>query len=175
MSVISDIFKGETNIDISDEEVVASLLVAEAGSQKKIGMQAVMNVIQNRSKSGRKRFATSIREVAMSDEFEPMIEVNKGNKSLSSFVEEMKGLKEYKTAQGLVKKAMGGELEDVTSGATHYVNPTIVEERREAADKGKTLPKWADWEKGFNPKFHKKLKIGEKYLDIGEHRFGWSY
>jgi spore germination cell wall hydrolase CwlJ-like protein len=107
-------------------------LVFEASGETEIGRVAVAHVILNRKRSG--RWGRKIADVVTSPwQFEPWMT----RKS------EIKGLSRtdprYLKAAQVADAVLAGHIPDPTAGATHFLNPVIVRERR-----GGSLPSWAD-------------------------------
>ena len=128
-----------------ETDLLTRLIVAEAGNQPIEGQQAVANVVMNRKKSqlpylsgGKKKSITNI--ISAKNQFEAY-----GNNKIN---EVDRSSESYKIAYDIADKAINNKLEDLTDGATHFINTNIVLERS-----GK-LPSWY-----YNLK--PKLKIGD--------------
>lgn len=102
------------------KEVIAACLILEAGGEGQRGMQAVMNVIQNRAHGDPEDFyaqTVAPHQFAVFDsargfffrEFAPVI--RKARKSPA-----------WSVAKGLVERAYRNELPDITGGATHFAS-----------------------------------------------------
>ncbi len=109
-------------------------LAFEASGETEIGKVAVAHVILNRKKSG--RWGRRIADVVTSPwQFEPWM----------TRKHELEGLSRtdprYLEAAEIADAVLGGHISDPTGGATHFLNPVIVRERR-----GGSLPLWADRE-----------------------------
>jgi len=107
-------------------------LVFEASGETEIGKAAVAHVILNRKRSG--RWGRKIADIVTSPwQFEPWM----------TRKNEIEGLSRtdprYLEAAELADAVLAGDIPDPTAGATHFLNPTIVRERR-----GGSLPSWAD-------------------------------
>jgi len=116
-----------------DEDLLTRLIVAEAGNQPEQGKIAVANVVMNRLNSplpyltgGKKRTISNV--IQNKNAFESYT-----NKTLFDV---KKDSADYKEANVIAKKAIEGSLEDVTKGATHFINPKVV------MDRGDKLPSW---------------------------------
>jgi spore germination cell wall hydrolase CwlJ-like protein len=96
-----------------------------------VGKVAVAHVILNRKKSG--RWGDNIKAVVThTGQFEPWMTRRKEIEALSP------NDPRYQSAAMIADAVLGGQTPDPTVGATHYLNPTIVRERR-----GGSLPSWA--------------------------------
>lgn len=120
-----------------EENLLTRLIVAEAGNQSTKGRVAVANVVMNRLNSplsylsggkGKKSIANVIQNP---NAFESYTNENMFNED---FVDPTSDV--YKEANFIAKKAISGELPDITQGATHFINPNVVIKRE-----GK-LPSW---------------------------------
>ena len=123
--------EGLASIRAKDRDLAIRTIIGEAGSEDFTGKQAVANVILNRHRSG--RYGSSISDVVMAKrQFEPW---STRKAELLSYSPDSA---EYREAADALAAAME---EDVTGGATHFLNPDIVRKRR-----GGSLPKWAQGE-----------------------------
>ena len=132
---------------MSELEILARTIEAEAGGESKKGKLAVGAVIKNRADQN--RFGTDIRSVILfPSQFSPWNKYTnsaKGEQGKDMLGEKMKPSKDsYEAAQ----KILSGDYVDPTSGATHFVNPKI------------SKPKWYE-----DFKEHGTTKIGK-------HEFG---
>lgn len=126
---------GDQQSSLSDEDrdLMIRMTAMEAGGESEQGKQAVANVMFNRLRSG--RFGRTMRDVLTAPyQFEPW--KTKRNELMALDPNSPA----YKNAEYAVMQA---EAEDITGGATHFLNPDIVRRRREAAGKGASLPDWA--------------------------------
>jgi N-acetylmuramoyl-L-alanine amidase len=104
-----------------EKDIVAAVLIGEAGGERDPGMQAVMNVIMNRAKKPERFVSTVLRRRHFA-----MFNSATGNASgvnydiVRSIVSDYKKHPCWNKAQILVSQATHGELPDVTEGATHY-------------------------------------------------------
>ncbi len=117
-----------TALSPEDRDIVARTIVGEAANQPFEGQQAVAAVILNRLRSG--KYGASISDVVFApSQFEPW-QTRKA---------ELNALTPDNPAYGRAVQALdAAALKDNTGGATHFLEPTIVRERR-----GGTLPAWA--------------------------------
>lgn len=107
-------------------------LAFEASGETEIGKVAVAHVILNRKKSG--RWGRRIADVVTSPwQFEPWMtrrnEVERLPRTDPRYLEAAK----------VADAVLAGHIPDPTAGATHFLNPVIVRQRR-----GGSLPSWAD-------------------------------
>ncbi len=107
-------------------------LAFEASGETELGKVAVAHVILNRKKSG--RWGRKIADVVTSPwQFEPWMtrknEIAKLSRTDPRYLE----------AAEIADAVLAGHIPDPTAGATHFLNPVIVRERR-----GGSLPSWAD-------------------------------
>ena len=116
-----------------ETDLLTRLIVSEAGNQPIEGQQAIANVVMNRKKSqlpylfgGKKKSITNI--ISAPNQFESY-ENNKIN-------EVDRSSEAYKIAYEIADKAINNKLEDVTDGATHFINPKL------QMESGRQLPSW---------------------------------
>ncbi|UAW59215.1 cell wall hydrolase [Roseobacter phage CRP-603] len=133
--------------EMSDLEILARTIEAEAGVEEYTGKVAVGAVIANRAASG--KYGEGIKGVILKKgQFSPWnawtgyAKGEQGRDMMSLVPSE----DSYKAAMSILK----GEYEDETGGATHYVNPDV------------SKPKWYDVMKG------RKRGV----VTIGDHVFG---
>jgi spore germination cell wall hydrolase CwlJ-like protein len=107
-------------------------LVFEASGETEIGKAAVAHVILNRKRMG--RWGHKIKDVVTSPwQFEPWMTRK------SEIVALSRSDPRYLEAAELADDVLAGHIPDPTAGATHFLNPVIVQKRR-----GGSLPSWAD-------------------------------
>lgn len=127
---------------LSNRELLARLLEAEAGSEGATGKLAVGAVIQNRLASG--RYGDTLRDVMLAPgQFSPLNSVTgyAGGEQGVDFSR----ITPSRTTYDITDAILSGEYEDPTGGATHFYNPDI------------SQPSWGG---------------GEGWQTIGRHRFG---
>ena len=106
-------------------------IVFEGSGETEVGKIAIAYVVLNRKKSG--RWGDSIEDVVTSPwQFEPWMTRREAIKKLSTTDPR------YEDAARIADEALMGAVADPTEGATHFLNPVIVRQRR-----GGTLPTWA--------------------------------
>jgi len=107
-----------------EKQVLAAVLVLEAGGEGQEGMQAVMNVIMNRAGgSAEKFYLEAIRPKQFS-----VLNSAKGWpwRNFSPTIERARSRgKLWTSALALVEKAQAQNLPDITKGATHYYATSI--------------------------------------------------
>jgi|TARA_R110002072_G_scaffold125061_2_gene260734 hypothetical protein len=127
---------------LSTREQIIRTVLGEASTEEELGMQAVLNVIENRYKNKKH---TSY-EQTIKDGFSVL-----NKKDSSEYINMMsipKKHKKYKQTERLVDILLdpNQKLEDVTNGADHYFNPSLHKlenERRITQGKPtKAVPKW---------------------------------
>jgi cell wall hydrolase len=106
-------------------------IVFEGSGETEIGKIAIGYVVLNRKRSG--RWGDSIEDVVTSPwQFEPWMTRRKAMTELAATDPR------YKDAARIADEVLMGAVADPTEGATHFLNPVIVRQRR-----GGTLPAWA--------------------------------
>lgn len=118
-------------IDNEGRDYLIRTLVFEASGETEVGKAAVAHVILNRARLG--RWGGTIKEVVMRPwQFEPWM-TRRGEMQRMAPHEAR-----YRDAARIADAVLLGETPDPTAGATHFLNPVIVRERR-----GGSLPNWA--------------------------------
>lgn len=106
-----------------DRLIVATCLVLEASSEGEQGMQAVLNVIHNRSKGQVQQLSC---EVARCGQFTAMRSVwNKTKPDYGPLMQKAMNDRNFGKAVELVRQLEKGELADLTSGSTHYHSQSV--------------------------------------------------
>ena len=125
---------GETtvpNYDSEERDYLIRTIVFEAADEPDEGKAAVAYVILNRKMSG--RWGDNIRDVVTRAwQFEPWMTRRREMEKLTPDDDR------YRAAARIADAVLTGEMLDPTAGATHFLNPTIVRQRR-----GGSLPSWA--------------------------------
>jgi hypothetical protein len=125
-----------------DRELLARILMAEAGNQGPIGMTAVGNVIMNRANTT--GYGDGIRGVIMKPgQFSPMNSVT--GYASGEQGKDIGSLRPSATSYMVADALLSGNTGDITGGATHFFNPDI------------SNPSWAS---------------GKQFSRIGDHVFG---
>ena len=103
----------------------------EAADESDEGKAAVAHVILNRKRSG--RWGDNIKDVVTRPwQFEPWMTRRKEMEKLS--LDDPR----YQNAARIADAVLTGQMPDPTAGATHFLNPTVVRQRRDGS-----LPSWA--------------------------------
>jgi N-acetylmuramoyl-L-alanine amidase len=100
---------------VSCNEVVAAVIIHEAGGEGERGMQAVAGVISNRTRANRDAFAV----VTRPNQFECIT-----GKSYDAFVAKAKRHARWAYALKLAEEIDNKTVVDITGGATHFHNPS---------------------------------------------------
>jgi spore germination cell wall hydrolase CwlJ-like protein len=123
-----------TQFDAEDRDYMIRTIVFEAAGEPEEGKIAVAYVILNRIKSG--GWGATIKDVVMSPwQFEPWMTKREAMEKLS------RDDPRYLDAAKIADAVLVGQVPDPTAGATYFLNPTVVRERR-----GGSLPAWAEGE-----------------------------
>jgi hypothetical protein len=119
------------NYDTDDRDYLIRTIAFEASNEPDEGKAAVAYVIINRQRSDSR--GASIKDVVTRPwQFEPWMTKRKEIESLST------DDPRYQAAARIADAVLTGQMPDPTAGATHFLNPTIVRQRR-----GGSLPSWA--------------------------------
>jgi spore germination cell wall hydrolase CwlJ-like protein len=122
------------NFDAEDRDYMIRTIAFEAAGEPEEGKIAVAHVILNRIKNG--GWGDSIKDVVTSPwQFEPWMTKRDEMEKLST------NDPSYKDAAQIADAVLVGKMPDPTVGATYFLNPTVVRERR-----GGSLPSWAQGE-----------------------------
>jgi spore germination cell wall hydrolase CwlJ-like protein len=118
-------------LTVDDRDYLIRTIAFEASGEPRMAKIAVAYVVLNRKKSG--RWGDTIKAVVTHPgQFEPWTtrrtEIEKLSRDDPS----------YQSAAIIADAVLSGQTPDPTAGATHFLNPTIVRERRDGA-----LPSWA--------------------------------
>jgi hypothetical protein len=119
------------NYDLEERDYLIRTIAFEASGEPEEGKAAVAHVILNRKRSG--RWGDNIKDVVTHPwQFEPWMTRRKEMERLPS------DDPRYQNAARIADTVLTGQRPDPTAGATHFLNPTIVRQRR-----GGSLPSWA--------------------------------
>lgn len=121
----------DSRLTVDDRDYLIRTIAFEASGEPAIAKIAVAYVVLNRKKSG--RWGDNIKAVVTQPgQFEPW----------TTKRTEIEGLSpddpRYQSAAVIADAVLSGQTPDPTAGATYFLNPTIVRERR-----GGALPSWA--------------------------------
>ena len=123
------------NLSPEDRDLVIRTLIGEAAREPIEGQAAVVGVIRNRMNEGRYGGKTAADVVLAPKQFEPW------QTRRSELLSYSPDSPVYKRAASVVDGVFGGQIPDYSGGATHFLNPDIVMQRR-----GGSLPAWANGE-----------------------------
>jgi Cell Wall Hydrolase len=116
---------------VDDRDYLIRTIAFEASGEPQMAQIAVAYVVLNRKKSG--RWGDNIKAVVTHPgQFEPWTTRQREIEELSP------DDPRYQSAAIIADGVLSGQTPDPTAGATHFLNPTIVRERR-----GGALPSWA--------------------------------
>jgi hypothetical protein len=133
--------------DFQARDYLIRTLAFEAPHEPDQGKAAVIHVIINRMQS--KRWGDNVKDVVLQRwQFEPWMTRRKEMERLPA------SDPRYRDAARITDAVLAGQLPDPTDGATHFLNPKVVRNRR-----GGSLPSWARGEG----------------LEIGRHTFYAPY
>ena len=124
---------GVSNHEPDDDErdYLIRTIAFEAPDESDEGKAAVAHVILNRKRNG--RWGDNIKDVVTRPwQFEPWMTRRKEMKKLSPYDPR------YQDAARIADAVLTGQMPDPTAGATHFLNPTVVRQRRDGS-----LPSWA--------------------------------
>jgi spore germination cell wall hydrolase CwlJ-like protein len=120
--------------NFDERDYLIRTIVFEASGETEIGKAAVAHVILNRKRSG--RWGDKIRDVVTQPwQFEPWMTRKDEIEKLSP------NDPCYLDAAQIADAVLAGGIPDPTAGATHFLNPVVVRQRR-----GGSLPSWAGGE-----------------------------
>ncbi len=149
----------EARISLDEKAVIAGILVGEAGGEGLRGMQAVMNVIQNRAGWNQDCFyqaAIQYRQFSAANDVTDAY--GAGNTAPVEAFTAKTGIlvqhPQYKNALLLTELACRGTLPDITDGADHYYSLLV-------------------FKNGKKPYWHKDI-YEKSWQQIGNHMFGDS-
>jgi spore germination cell wall hydrolase CwlJ-like protein len=114
-----------------DRDLMIRTIIGEAGNQGPQGQAAIAHVILNRTAAG--TYGKTPADVVLApNQFEPW---TTRSKELMAIKPTGPG---YQQASDILDMVTNGDVPDPTGGATHFLAPDIVRQRR-----GGTLPDWA--------------------------------
>jgi Cell Wall Hydrolase len=119
------------NYEPDERDYLIRTIAFEAPDESDEGKAAVAHVILNRKRNG--RWGDNIKDVVTRPwQFEPWMTRRKEMKKLSPYDPR------YQNAARIADAVLTGQMPDPTAGATHFLNPTVVRQRRDGS-----LPSWA--------------------------------
>lgn len=127
---LTELGQAVPNADPEDRDYLIRTIALEASGEPENGKAAIAHVILNRKKSG--RWGYNVKDVVTHPwQFEPWMTRRKEMKNLSPTDPR------YQDAAQIADAALAGQMPDPTAGATHFLNPAVVRQRR-----GGSLPSW---------------------------------
>ncbi len=130
-SPVPEVNQSTQSYNAEDRDYLIRTIVFEAAAEPDEGKAAVAHVILNRERSG--RWGDSIKKVVTAPwQFEPWMTRRQEMKSLSPYDPS------YRDAARIADAVISDQMPDPTAGATHFLNPAVVRQRR-----GGSLPAWA--------------------------------
>jgi hypothetical protein len=128
---ISELSPAIPKYSAEERDYLIRTIVFEASGEPENGKAAVAFVVLNRERSS--RWGDNIEEVVTQPwQFEPWMTKRREIEKLS------RDDPRYRNAARIADIVLSGQMEDPTAGATHFLNPVIVRQRR-----GGSLPSWA--------------------------------
>jgi hypothetical protein len=116
---------------LEDRDYLIRTIAFEAAGESDEGKAAVAHVILTRMRSG--KWGDTIKEVVTHPwQFESWMTKRAEIESLD--IEDHR----YRSAAQIADAVLAGQIPDPTTGATHFLNPTVVQQRRDGS-----LPAWA--------------------------------
>lgn len=105
---------------IRNVDIIAAALIGEAGGEGYKGMQAVMNVIVNRSKSSNDFVRAAVANVLKPKQFSFFNKYTSGQEDIRGIIDKAKQHPKWAQASEIALVGLSKKLEDITGGATHY-------------------------------------------------------
>jgi len=128
---IPELDQAASNYDPKERDYLIRTIAFEAADEADEGKAAVAHVILNRKRSG--RWGDNIKDVVTRPwQFEPWMTRRTEMEKLSP------DDPRFEDAARIADAVLTGQTPDPTAGATHFLNPTVVRQRR-----GGSLPLWA--------------------------------
>jgi N-acetylmuramoyl-L-alanine amidase len=128
---ISELGAAIPHYDPEERDYLIRTIVFEASGEPEKGKAAVAFAIINRERSG--TWGDDIEDVVTQPwQFEPWMTRRREIEKLS------RDDPRYRSAARIADIVLSGQMPDPTAGATHFLNPVIVRQRR-----GGSLPSWA--------------------------------
>jgi N-acetylmuramoyl-L-alanine amidase len=119
---------------LEERDYLIRTVAFEAAHETNKGKAAVAYVILNRKRSG--KWGSTIKDVVTRPwQFEPWMTRRQEMEELSP------DDPRYQTVARIADAVLAGQIPDPTAGATHFLNPIVVRQRR-----GGSLPSWASGE-----------------------------
>lgn len=141
-----------------EQTLLTACAWAEAREEGEDSMQAVVNVVLNRVEAG---LAATIKDAVL----EPYLFAwtNPDDENYMQVLQTIGGVwpEEWWTANDIACDALSSKLEDITQGATHYLDIAQTKKTRQELGYKTDLPKWA----------RDGLRDGKVTVEIGKHTF----
>jgi spore germination cell wall hydrolase CwlJ-like protein len=119
-------------VDAEARDYLIRTIVFEGDGETELAKAGLAHVILNRQRTG--RWGDKIKDVVMRPwQFEPWMTRKREIQKLS------RKDPRYRDVAEMVDSVLAGRIPDPTAGATYFLNPVIVRQRR-----GGSLPLWAD-------------------------------
>ena len=118
--------------NLTEQQLLAATLAAEAGGEGTRGMQAVGNVIMNRTKANYRGDGTVSEVITAPSQFSAW-----NNASPASYVAKNENSSTYQQAYVIAGQLLSGQSGDITGGATSYLNVPLT-----AKINNGRLPSW---------------------------------
>lgn len=106
----------------AEREVVAAVIVLEAANQGRVGMEAIMSVIDNRAKGQSAIYENVVRKPY---QFSSLNSAMHGSAQLFHLIAKAKNDRSWPLALSVVDTAAKGEIVDRTGGATCFIEGDI--------------------------------------------------
>lgn len=119
---------------LKNVDIVAAALIGEAGGEGKTGMQAVMNVIMNRSARSSDFVRGIISTILKPKQFSFFNNYTSGKESMENIVARARMHPRWNEAMEVALAGLSKKLPDITQGATHY---------HVTSGPGKVAPSWS--------------------------------
>jgi spore germination cell wall hydrolase CwlJ-like protein len=120
-----------SSYNLEDRDYLIRTIAFEAAHEPALGKAAVAHVILNRKKSG--GWGRTVKEIVTQPwQFEPWM--TRRNEIEQLVPDDLR----YKKAARIADAVLEGDMPDPTAGATHFLNATVVRQRRAGS-----LPSWA--------------------------------
>ena len=133
-SALTELSQAIPSYDAEDRDYMIRTIAFEASDESDEGKAAVAYVILNRIKSG--GWGDSIKDVVTHPgQFEPWMTRREEMEKPS--LDDPR----YRNAAQIADAVLTGQMPDPTAGATYFLNPAVVRQRR-----GGSLPSWAQGE-----------------------------
>ena len=125
-SPLAELSQAAPNYNAEDRDYMIRTIAFEAPEESDKGKAAVAYVILNRTRNG--RWGDNVKDVVTHPwQFEPWMTKRQDMERLSP------DDPRYRSAAQIADAVLNGEMPDPTAGATHFLNPAVVRQRRGGA------------------------------------------